>query len=249
MKRIVLVRPHGPRNVGSVVRLVANFGPAEVVLVRPKRPSMLIHPDFEQMSHGVEDIAEKVRVEEDLAAALADVTASYGFTARARDHRVVRDWRSVTDELIGRAANESETVALVFGSEENGLTGDETDLLHELVRFPTSTEHTSLNLAMSVGLVLSTLFFADAPSAKSEGSTPLPGRDRDFLKAKLMDVLGAQARSAPAKRDLVASVERIFARAPLETRDARAWHLLARALGGEKEPRDYGFERSAGGDA
>ena len=49
MKRVVLVRPSGPRNVGAVARASANFGPCEVVLVAPERRSILLHPDFEQI--------------------------------------------------------------------------------------------------------------------------------------------------------------------------------------------------------
>ncbi len=241
MKRIVLVRTQGPRNVGSVLRIVANFGPAELVLVRPEKRSILVHPDFTQMSHGVEDVAAKVRVCDSLAEALADCTASFGFTARARDHRHLTDWREARGNVIERCADEDETVALVFGSEENGLTGEETDPLHELVRMPTTDEHTSINLAMTVGIVLSTIFFADAPSARTEGSTPLPGGQREFLVEHLKHALGELTTTGPAKRDLMASIERVFSRAPLETRDARAWHLLARATGSEVEPADLGL--------
>ena len=185
---------------------------------------------------------------DDLHDALADCTGTYGFTARARDHRALRDWRDATEELVTRTSAPEERIALVFGSEENGLTTDETAPLHELVRMPTSNEHGSINLAMTVGIVLSTLFFADAPSAETEGSTPISGAARRFLVERLKDVFGASAKSAPAKRDIVAAVERSMSLAPLETRDARAWHLLARALDGQKKkPQDYGLPRFKGG--
>jgi len=173
--------------------------------------------------------------------ALADATASYGFTARARDHRSLRDWRDVRDELVARASAPGERVALVFGSEENGLTREETNPLHELVRFPTTDEHTSLNLAMAVGIVLSTIFFAEAPRADSDAATAIRGEARAFLREQLKDVLGARATSEAAARDLRASIQRVFDRAPLESRDARAWHLLARALGSRKSPADFGL--------
>ena len=242
LKRIVLCRPLGPRNVGSVLRVVANFGPAEIVLVRPVRPALLLHPDFTQMAHGVEDIAGKVRRVESLEEAIADCTRAYGFTARARDHRELVDWREAQGGLIETCHRDGERVALVFGSEENGLTGEETDPLQELIRFPTSSEHTSLNLAMSVGLVMSTIFFADAPRADAPSARPITGQAREYLSARLMDALGGLTSSEPAKRDLAASVERIFSRAPLETRDARAWHLLAQAVAGKRRPADYGLE-------
>ncbi|MCI0637286.1 MAG: RNA methyltransferase [Actinobacteria bacterium] len=241
MKRLVLVRPNGPRNVGSVLRLTANFGPAELVLVRPERPALLLHPEFEMMAHGVGDGRARVRVEETLAGALAACSGSYGFTARVRDHREIRDWRDARAEIVARAQDPSERIALVFGNEDDGLSAPETEPLGALVRFPTSPEHGSINLAMAAGIVLSTIFFERAPDARAPSSAPLSGDERAFLIARLRDALGARTTSAPARRDLGLSIERVFARAPLETRDARAWHLLARALGNEKTPGDYGL--------
>ena len=249
MKRVVLVRPRGPRNVGSCLRLLANFGGSELVLVRPEHPAVLRHPDFVQMAHGVGGIGERVRVVACLEEALADCTATYGFTARARDHRAVRDWRDARAELGAAAAEDGARVALVFGSEENGLTTEETAPLHELVRIPTTDEHTSLNVAMAVGIVLSTLFLEQAPSAGARGGARVSGRAREFLARRLVDALGPLTTSAPARRDLCASILRVFARAPLETRDARAWHLLARAVGNEATPRDYGLSLDAAEEA
>ncbi|MFT5464118.1 MAG: TrmH family RNA methyltransferase [Planctomycetota bacterium] len=241
MKRVVLIRPAGPRNVGSVLRATANFGPAELVLVQPARPALLLHPDFEQMAHGVPDQAGRVRIVDSLDEALADVTTSYGFTVRARDHRELSDWREVRGEVAQRAASDDELVALVFGSEESGLSGAETDPLHTLVRMAVTGEHRSINLAMAATIVLSHLHFEQAPSAASHGSTPLSGTDRIFLTKVLVEALGSLTTSASARRDLEASVQRVFSRTPLETRDARAWHLLARAVGAERRPQDYGL--------
>lgn len=243
MKRVVLVRTAGPRNAGSVVRVAANFGPCELVCVAPERPSLLVHPDFEQMAHGVEGVAAKVRVVGTLAEALSDCTASVGFTARARDHRELVDWRAARTALAARAARPGERVALVFGNEENGLTIEETAPLGQLVRIPLSVEHGSLNLAMAVGIVLSTLYL-DQPELADAGhqnAVPLTGADRTFLVARLKETLGPIPWTESARRDVLASIERVFGRAELETRDARAWHMLLRALGNEKKPGDYGI--------
>jgi TrmH family RNA methyltransferase len=246
MKRLVLLRTAGPRNAGSILRAAANFGPCEVLLVRPERPSILVHPDFEQMAHGVEDAGAKVRVVASLEEALADCTGSVGFTARKRDHRELFDWRDARGRWTARASDPAERVALVFGNEETGLSAEETAPLEELVRIPTSDAHGSLNLAMAAGLVLATLFL-DQPALESvrhQNAVPLPGADRAFLVRRLKEALGPIPWTEAARRDVLASIERVFGRAPLETRDARAWHLLARALGNEKTPADYGFTGS-----
>lgn len=245
MIRIVLCRPGGPRNVGSIVRSLANFGPAELVIVRPIKPSLLKHPDFGQMGHGAEAGQAKIVLVDSIHEALADVTFAVGFTARRRDHRRLIDWREVRTDLVERA-NADERLAFVFGSEESGLLAEEADPCHVLCRMPTSDEHGSLNLAMAVTVVTSTLFFErerqDVPSAATPLSSQLPGKDRHFLVERLAVALSQKATTPAAARDIDSSVRRIFARAELETRDARAWHLLSRALGNEAEPSDFGVD-------
>ncbi|MEX1023652.1 MAG: RNA methyltransferase [Planctomycetota bacterium] len=242
MIRIVLCRPGGPRNVGSIVRALANFGPAELVIVGPIKPSLLLHPDFTQMGHGAEAKQSTVRVVDSITEALADMTHAVGFTARRRDHRPLVDWREARDDLV-RRDRADERLALVFGSEEAGLLASEAAPCHVLARIPTSDEHGSLNLAMAVAVVASTLFLErGVASAATPLSSPLPGKDRHFLVERLAGVLSSRATTPAAARDIEASVRRLFARAELETRDARAWHLLARALGDETEPSDYGVE-------
>ncbi len=239
MKRVVLVRPSGPRNVGTVVRVCANFGPVEIRLVAPERPSMLVHPDFEQMAHGVADMRERCVVVATLEEALADCTASIGFTARSRGQRKREDWRSVRDVVSTRANDDAERVALVFGNEVTGLESRDTALLQELVHIATSAEHSSLNLAMAVGVVLADLFTAPRLKRKERPPKVLSGEGREYLKATLKHVFGEKVALTPSARvDILSAIERVFSRAPLEDRDARAWHLMARALGSTLTPKD-----------
>jgi len=243
MKRVVLVRTAGPRNAGAALRAVANFGPAELWFVAPERPSLLVHPEFEQMAHGVENVRRRIRVVARLEEALADCQRSWGFTARVRGARVRRDWLETCDEVRSADAR-GESVALVFGSEESGLTVEETDQLQELCFLATSTEHTSINLAMAVGIVLSSLFSSENAHG-NEAVHLVSGEDLAYLKAHLKAVLGGQvARGEAARRDIEAAVERVFSRAPIEGRDARAWHMMMRALGSERTPGDFGLGRT-----
>lgn len=242
MITIVLVRPAGPRNVGAVLRAATNFGPAELRVVRPERRSLLVHPDFVQMSHGVEEEARRIQVFDDVAGAVADCTYAMGFTARSRQHRAIRDWRDVAGGLVERANDPAHRVAICFGNEETGLSSEDAAKMEMLVRMPTTEEHTSINLAMSAGIVLSTMFFQRAPRTDKKSKAPLDGDAREYLKQHVREVLGDAALSEPIREDIRASVERVFSTAELETRDGRAWHAVMRALGNRKKPSDYGLD-------
>lgn len=249
MKWVVLVRPFGPRNVGMVLRVVENFGPAELWLVAPERPSLLVHPDFQQMSHGAEEAVESIRIVDTLPEALAQAHEVVGFTARGRDNRILADWREVRAELAERAADPARRTALLFGNEQTGLTGEEAALCHQLVHIRTSPRHTSLNLAVAVAIVLEALFASESARPCEAGGHPIDGRQREFLKRRMIEVFARRvARTPQAARDVEEMLERVISRAPLDTRDARAWHLVLRALGSTSTPADLGIDPGGAAD-
>jgi tRNA/rRNA methyltransferase len=250
MKRVILCRPAGPRNVGMILRIVENFGPCELVLVHPERPALLEHPEFQQMSHGVEDALRNLRTVDTLPEALSDCTHVVGFTARGRDNLILADWRDSKDSITERCATEGERVALVFGNESAGMDAEEAGLCHQLVHIRTSPRHTSLNVAIAVGVVLEPLFSDEVRMPTEAGGHPLSGEQREFLKAHLKHVFaGEVAKNARVAADVERMIESVFSRAPMETRDASAWHQLMRALGSEAKPADFGLNPSPTSEA
>lgn len=249
MKRVVLCRTEGPRNLGSILRATQNFGPAEVVLVAPARPSLLVHPELEQMAHGAHDARDAVRVVATLEEALAGCTWTVGFTARTRGKRAREDWRAVQPRVQVMADDPTEVLALVFGAEADGLTGAETDLCQELAHIRTSSEHLSINLAMAATIVLHTLFTGTESHVRERPAKRLSDEGRRFLVERMVAVFaGKVALTTAAAESIDRSIRRVFARAPLENRDARAWHLMLRALGSEMAPTELGL-RLAGKNA
>lgn len=237
-----MARPEGPRNVGMALRICDNFGPCELVLVKPERPGILVHPEFEQMAHGVEGVEHKLSVVDSLREALADCTYAVGFTARVRDNIVREEWTEVAPRLTEMAAGGEDRLALIFGSESSGLTVDEAGQCQELVHIRTSSDHTSINLAVSVAIVLQGLFTGVKVHQPEPGGVNLSGEEREYLRQNLRHVFGEKvARSKEAARVIGLSIDRIFGHARLTTSDARSWHMMARALGSEKSPIDFGL--------
>jgi tRNA (cytidine32/uridine32-2'-O)-methyltransferase len=195
------------------------------------------------MAHGVENVRERIVTVATLDEALADCSDSYAFSARARGSRTRKDWREIAPLAQAIADDEELRVALVFGAEDFGLSVEETDRCREVCFLPTSAEHTSLNLSLAAGIVLYTLYREHGMHQKERGPRLVSERALAFLRAHLKEVLGGKvAYTAAAKRDIEESIDRVFTRAPIESRDARAWHMMMRALGSELEPRDFGIE-------
>lgn len=147
---VVLVEPLYGGNLGSVARVMANFGLSDLVLVRPAE-GIFDDPRLEPMARTAAQIARGARVAGTLAEALADVELALGFTTRLGRRR--NDGLELR-EAVEAAAREAPCarIAAVFGREDAGLTTAELDLCHWLVRIPTTRDLPSLNLAQAVGL-------------------------------------------------------------------------------------------------
>ena len=173
------------------------------------------------------------------AARPADVHHSVGFTARVRGRRTRDDWRKLVPGCLPIGSSADQRLALVFGNEVTGLTSAETDLCNELAHVRTSSEHTSLNLGMCVGIALADLFTGTKVHAAERGGSMLDGEGREFLKARLREVFAdGVVRPGTPQVDVEEMIERVFSRAALQNKDARAWHLILKTLGSQMSPSD-----------
>ena len=156
--RIVLVEPSHPGNIGAVARAMKNMDLTKLVLVRPRE---FPHPEATSRAAGAEAVLASARVVETLAEAIADCGLVVATTSRQRDQNFrVMD----VQQAAVRAVAESRLapVALLFGSERTGLSNEDLDASHVLLRIPASREYPSLNLAMAVQLVSYEIFRARA---------------------------------------------------------------------------------------
>jgi TrmH family RNA methyltransferase len=147
--RIVLVETSHPGNIGAAARAMKNMGLDELVLVRPR---LYPHPDATARASGADDVLARARVVPDLAAAVSDCGLVFATTARERDQYFrVLDARAAAQELI--AASAVQPVAVVFGAERSGLSNEELNTAHALLRIPANPAYAALNLSMAVQIV------------------------------------------------------------------------------------------------
>ena len=148
--RVVLVEPTHPGNIGATARAMANMGVKQLALVNPGEfPSSIAT----RRAAGADSILEKARVYPRLEDAVTDCTLVLGTTSRLRSI----EWPSLEPwEAMARAGEHARhsKVAILFGRESSGLTNEEMDICHWLVRIPASPEFGSLNLASAVMVML-----------------------------------------------------------------------------------------------
>lgn len=146
---VVLVEPKDPRNIGSVARAMSNLRVTDLRLVTPETFDQVI-------ARGVacwgSEVIEGSRTFGSLSDAVADAHEVVGFASDSGSHRmsqrILEDWVGTID------FQNEKTIALVFGSEEQGLRREHFPLCQNLIRIPSSSENPSYNLAQSVLLAL-----------------------------------------------------------------------------------------------
>ncbi|MBC7110023.1 MAG: RNA methyltransferase [Archaeoglobi archaeon] len=148
--QIVLVEPKYDGNVGSVARVMKNFGFRKLVLVNPCRIG-----DFGRaMASHARDILESAEIISSLEELEADVLV--GTTSIVgRDNADHLRYPYLTPDEFAERINEIDArVGILFGREDLGLLNEELEKCHMIVKIPTDPEYPSLNLSHSVAIIL-----------------------------------------------------------------------------------------------
>jgi tRNA/rRNA methyltransferase len=228
--RIVLVRPHYAGNIGSVARLMANFGHRDLVLVDPVA-SVVDHDARRLATHGV-TILESARIVANLPEALADCVATLatgGLADGVQRKSVVgtpREKLPFLRESIGNGP-----VALVFGPEPHGLTTAEVSLCHGMIHIPTGEEFPSLNLSQAVAICLYEWHLLTTQIEPTVISDLANHADLDRMFVHLKEAFEAIHYVYGTKGDpLMHAFRHVLMRAKPTNQEVRMLHGLARQL-------------------
>jgi TrmH family RNA methyltransferase len=235
--RIVLVAPSHPGNIGAAARAMKNMALTQLVLVRPRH-----FPDAEATARasGADDVLAGARVVDTLAQALSGCGFVAATTSRDRDQYFrVAEVREAAARIS--AAAHSAPAAVVFGAERTGLTNEELETAHLLIRIPASDVYPSLNLAMAVQLVAYELFRARGVSVSpsAPGAAPLASAEQ---MQRLFDHLG-QVLEEIDFRDrtqsgthLMSRIRRFLQRAELDENEVNILRGILTAVQSRRRP-------------
>ncbi|MFH1874825.1 MAG: TrmH family RNA methyltransferase [Pseudomonadota bacterium] len=227
---IILVNPQGDENIGMVARAMANCGFADLRLVSP----------VEYKTEGAKKWAvhaypliEQAKVFSSVKAACADLASIVGLSRRqGRTRPPLNSFIPAIIDISQRADRGG--VALLFGSEADGLVKSDLALCDTIVSIPTDSGYPSLNLAQSVLLVCHQLYLQQlAPDFMLK---PCAGRHPFLTKAETGPVLESikqvliDLKYNEGDGRLVGKIARhfkeIFGRAGLSRKDANMFFGL-----------------------
>jgi TrmH family RNA methyltransferase len=217
--RIVLVAPSHPGNIGAAARAMKNMALSSLVLVRPRE---FPHPEALARASGAADVLAAARVVGSLGEALVGCGFIAATTARERDQYFrVADPRELAPRIVAEARHAPS--AVVFGAERTGLTNEELEAAHVLLRIPASEAYPSLNLAMAVQLVAYELYRARAPAAADPAAVRLAsaGELQELYAhfAQVLDEIDFKDRTESGTH-LMSRIRRLLQRAALDHNEA-----------------------------
>jgi tRNA/rRNA methyltransferase len=208
-------------NLGSVARVMANFGCRELILSEP------VTHDFRGMERtgvGAESVLSTFSVASTLPEALSGVVFALGTSSRV----ALKRQQVVTPQVGVRLLFEHSArgkVALVLGGEKRGLSDDELAHCHAVVAIETSDVQPSMNLAQAAAVLLYLCSQQGATHAKvpakARGAT---GQVMQRLERLLQQVLEASEFVNPqAPRLATETLLRTLVRNELSADEAALW--------------------------
>jgi TrmH family RNA methyltransferase len=219
--RIVLVAPSHPGNIGAAARAMKNMALTSLVLVRPKQ---FPHPEATARAAGADDVLAGARVVDSLAQALEGCGYIAATTARERDQYFrVADVRAAAALILEHARRSPS--AVVFGAERTGLTNEELETAHVLLRIPSSDAYPALNVAMAVQLVAYELYRARGAGATAEAPPGAPLATTEEMEklyahvAAVLEEIDFRDRTESGTH-LMTRIRRLLQRAELDHNEA-----------------------------
>lgn len=216
--RIVLVRPRGSGNIGSIARVMKNFGARELCIVGTARTrsfwarAMAVHG---------RDILGQAMCYESIRDAVSNCNLIVGTTARSglyRHHSLPP--REIAPAIAAAAG--SGKVALIFGPEDHGLSNKDLEPCQLLVTIPTDSEYHSLNVAQAAVICLYEIFVASMtqkePASIQRAEAEAIERLFDIMRASLLKIGFLDAENP---EHMLLAFRRFLGRAGLEDKDVR----------------------------
>jgi len=169
----ILVEPAVPENVGAAARAMKTMGFDALRLVNPCE---FREGKAKWVAHASGEILDNARVFTSLSEAIKDMDFVVASSAKPRS--VKGDFHAAENlpDFLRQKAKSINSIAIVFGREESGLTNDEMELCNITTYIPMVTVYPSLNLGQAVMLyayLLSNLNFQNKnPDNKSNVNEP-----------------------------------------------------------------------------
>jgi TrmH family RNA methyltransferase len=220
---VVLVEPRFEGNVGSVARVMKNFGFTELILVNPCK----LGSAARAMAVHAWDVVEKAQVVPSFQEAISRFDVVVGcsgvFSSNCSSH--VRTPAISPAKLAELLSSRTGRTGIAFGREDRGLDNKELAECEIVTHIPTSSEYPSMNLSHAVAVVLYEL------SSVIPGSVEIASRfEVDLLIEHFGEIMKESGYPPHKMNKTLLMLKRIFGRSLLTPREVMTFRGILRQV-------------------
>ncbi|HON23992.1 MAG TPA: RNA methyltransferase [Syntrophales bacterium] len=225
---VVLHKPRYPGNIGSAARCLKNMGMGKLVVSAAgpfEAEAMKI-----MSTHFAADIVDRIRYYDRLDDALASFRYIVGTTSRLGSARgPVLSPREIAPSLADLSRHNE--IALLFGSEDKGLSNSDLRHCHAVVAIPVSERLKSINLSHAVMILCYEIFLAGTERRQAFTPQLASAREIEGMYDQLKEVLMEIGFLNPQNPDYwLMHIRRLLARTGLFSRDVKIIRGICRQI-------------------
>jgi len=232
--RIVLVRPSGPANIGSVCRAMKNTGLSDLVLVEPR--CELTHPDAIGFAARARAQLDAARTVNSVADALRGCVLTFAATGKGGIYRKQAGVSLEDAAALALEATADGRVTIAFGPEDRGLKRHELLDFDRVIEIPANPAYPVFNLAAAVLIVgyelRRTLLGGDINARDSVAEPVATDERKQVLYDKLFGALEriGYFRGQQSADHLRFALRRVFGRVQLSEKEVDVFIGMARQI-------------------
>jgi len=195
---VVLVKPEHSGNIGSVARVMENFDFENLVIFNPIEnvDKILSYETQGFAMHGKNILFDakiiEVKNQENHISEFKQFMKNFDYiiatTAQGKNYSNIRRLAIFPEDLTLPISVKPLKMAILFGKESRGLTNEEIDLADILLRIPTNSDYSSLNLSHACGIILYEIFKKINILTIGRGINPVLIADKDDRSILLITV-------------------------------------------------------------
>jgi tRNA/rRNA methyltransferase len=219
MISVVLIEAEHPGNVGSVARVMANFGVKELVLIQPK---CRINDESRRLAKNANYILDKAKING--FSILGKYDYLVGTTSKlGTDYNIPRS--PMTPEQLAQKLKgiKNKKIALILGRESEGLRNNEVKLCDFMVTIPTSRSYKALNVSHALAVLLYEVYKEKNSKEMMQPYTPISGKEKEQILKMLKVALDKMDFSTAKKKETQMKVwKRMITKSFMTRREAFA---------------------------
>ncbi|MBN1828777.1 MAG: TrmJ/YjtD family RNA methyltransferase [Deltaproteobacteria bacterium] len=227
---IVLHRPRYAGNIGSVARCALNMGVSRIIVVDPRERDreLMIKMGTHFSASLIDSIEYKDRLEEALGP-FQYVVGTTGRRGSSSLRKPILNPKAMARSL--ETVSQDNAVALLFGSEDRGLSNDDLRLCDMLVTIPTAARMRSINLSHAVMIILYEIFTTGGSDATEPLGALATVAEREQMYDDLRDILIKINFVNPENPEYwMAHLRRFFSRTVLYGKDVKVLRGICRQI-------------------